>query len=168
MKDIHDIVEITEQPALLLWWQWALIGLGFVVFILIAIALFKRKGKTLSARKRSSLQVALQQLRVLDTDKSDANRLAVHLSLVIRQYMQGKFNDIALFETDEEFHARSADLHKLPAAASKNLQDYLTAISEHKYAPNPNHPAALESLIEKAAQLLHNLDSTHPQNASTK
>lgn len=168
MKDIHDIVEISEQPALLLWWQWALIGVGALLVLLALILLFQRKGKTLAAKNSSPLQVALQQLDSLDIEQSDANRLAVHLSLIVRQYMQRKFNDIALFETDEEFHARSTELNKLPAQASKNLEDYLNAISEHKYAPNPNHPAALESLIEKAKQLLHTLDSTPQKSSSTQ
>jgi len=101
----------------------------------------------------------MQQLAALDTSKTDSNRLAVHLSLIVRQFIQRAFGDTALFETDEEFHARSTELERFSPEATEQLKNYLTAVADHKYAPNPNHPAALESLIEQAGKLLRSLDT---------
>jgi len=122
-------------------------------------ALFKRTQKGSRGSTLSHLDLALQQLAALDTSKTDSNRLAVHLSLIVRQFIQRSFGDTALFETDEEFHARSTDFEKFPPEATEQLKNYLTAIADHKYAPNPNHPSALESLIEKAGQLIRDLDT---------
>lgn len=167
MPEIHDIVETTEHAALLLWWQWVLIGLAAILLLSLLMLLFKRSAKPSIARKQNPLQIALAQLSAIKTEQTTSNQLAVHLSLVVRQYLQRRFDDRALFETDEEFHARSADFEKLPTQSARHLQDYLQAISEHKYAPNPNHPAALESLIEKASSLVKQLDST-PQAPPAK
>ncbi len=133
------------------------IGACLVLFLLSF--LFKRKKGPPRLPSQSNLDLALRQLSALDTSKTDSNRLAVHLSLIVRQFIQRAFGDLALFETDEEFHERSTELERFSPEATDQLKNYLTAVANHKYAPNPNHPAALESLIEKAEIILRVLDT---------
>ena len=159
MPKIHDIIEVTDHSSLFLWWQWALVAVGAFMFLYLLSFFLKRKKRTPRLPSHSNLELALQQLATLETSKTDSNRLAVHLSLIVRQFIQRVFDDTALFETDEEFHARSTALDKFTPEATERLKNYLTAVANHKYAPNPNHPAALESLIEKAELLLRSLDS---------
>lgn len=160
MPEIQDIVETTQQAELLLWWQWVLLGLVVSALLALLVFLFNRKRTASRALAQSPLQTALQQLSMLKVQQTTSNQLATQLSLIVREFLQRRFDDHALFQTEEEFHSRSADLEKLPAATSTQLKVYLRTIAEHKYAPNPNHPAALESLIEKASSLIKKLDST--------
>lgn len=159
MPEINDIIETSDSSPLLWWWQWALIAIGVcLVLYLLSFLLMRKKGPP-RLSKTSNLKLALEQLAGLDSSKNDSNRLAVQLSLIVRQFIQRKFGDPALFETEEEFHARSTELERFSAEAIEQLKNYLTAVADHKYAPNPNHPAALESLIEKAELLVRNLDT---------
>ncbi|PQJ27707.1 DUF4381 family protein [Rubritalea profundi] len=159
MPEINDIIETSDPSPLFLWWQWALVGIGVCLFLYLLSFLLKRKKGQPRLPSHSNLDLALQQLTALDSSKNDSNRLAVHLSLIVRKFIQRSFGDTALFETDEEFHARSTELERFSPEATEQLKNYLTAVADHKYAPNPNHPAALESLIENAELLLRNLDS---------
>ena len=159
MPEINDIIETSDSSPLFLWWQWALVGIGACLLLYLLSFLLKRKKGPPRLPSHTDLGLALQQLSALDTSKTDSNRLAVHLSLIVRQFIQRSFGDTALFETDEEFHARSTELERFSAEATEQLKNYLTAVADHKYAPNPNHPAALESLTENAELLLRNLDS---------
>ena len=83
--------------------------------------------------------------------------------MIVRAYLQRQFGDSALFETDEEFNERAEQLDSLPEQAAEKLRHYLSDLSRYKYAPNHNHPAALEDFISKACELLKGLDSTTPR-----
>ena len=159
MYEIQDIIETSDTSPLLLWWQWALIGIGALIALCLFIFLLKRKTKASRLPAQSNLALALQQLSALDVSETDSNRLAVHLSIIVRQFIQRAFGDTAIFETDEEFHTRSTELEKFSPEATAQLKNYLTAVADHKYAPNPNHPAALESLVENAEMILRTLDT---------
>lgn len=157
---MHDIVEISEQPDVFLWWQWALIALAAAVVLTLIFFVIRRLARTKQHEAKSPLEIAVLQLSQLDAQSANSsNQLAVQLSLIVRHYLQRKFNDQSLFMTHEEFHTQSTELSKLPKESSELLHSYLTAISEHKYAPNANHPAALESMIEKASKVVHNLEN---------
>lgn len=159
MPEINDIIETSDSSPLFLWWEWALISLGICLIIFMICTFFKRTLKGSRGSTLTNLDLAMLQLTALDTSKTDSNRLAVHLSIIVRQFIQRSFADPALFETDEEFHARSTELERFSPDATEQLKNYLTAVADHKYAPNPNHPEALESLIEQAKLLLRNLDT---------
>lgn len=162
MPEINDIIETSELTPLFLWWQWTLIGIALVIALTLLVTVCKKTKSISRSAPLSPLEIALHKLKALDLNDMDSNRLAVHLSIIVRQYLNKQWADIALFETDEEFHARSHKLEKFPDTIAEQFQDYLTAVSNHKYAPNPNHPAALESLIKKAEVLLNALNSTTP------
>jgi|GEM_PF-1647718 hypothetical protein len=159
MPEINDIIESNDPSPLFLWWQWALIGIGACLLLYLLSFLLMRKKGAHRIPSQTNLGLSLQQLAALDTSKDDSNRLAVRLSLIVREFIQRAFGDAALFETDEEFHARSTELDRFSPEATEQLKNYLTAVADHKYAPNPNHPAALESLIHNAELLLRKLDS---------
>lgn len=159
MYEIQDIIETSDSSPLFFWWQWALIGIVALVIFYLLIVLLRRKTKAARHTAQSNLTTALQQLSALNVSETDSNRLAVHLSLIVRQFIQRAFGDPALFETDEEFHTRSTELERFSPEATAQLKSYLTVVANHKYAPNPNDPAALESLIEKAEMVLRILDT---------
>jgi hypothetical protein len=159
MAEINDIIENTNSAALFLWWQWALIGIAFLLALLIILIAIRRSLKTAKQESLSCLDFALSQLALLEIQNTNSNALAVDLSIIVRKFLRCAFNDNALFETAEEFHTRSVELDRLPANAQNTLKLYLVKLTDHKYAPNPNHPAALENLIGQATSLIKELDS---------
>ncbi|MFC4993654.1 NfeD family protein [Rubritalea tangerina] len=163
MPELNDIIETQHSAPLFLWWQWVLLALSACILIFILSALLKRKQKQgPPPLSLNPLQIAQQQLRSINLDDLDSNRLAIHLSLIVRQYLQRQYSDNALFQTDEEFHARSDHFERLTPNTQTLLKDYLTKVAQHKYAPNPNHPAALETLITHASEVLSKVDTENP------
>ncbi|MFC5049679.1 hypothetical protein ACFPK9_03490 [Rubritalea spongiae] len=162
MPEFHDIIETSEKVPLLVWWQWVLLSLAALAVILLLIFILKKSRKS-NAQTTSNLELALQKIQALELKSTDSNRLATDLSVIVREYLQMQFEDRALFETDEEFHERSHHIEALPEQAAEKLRQYLTGLSQHKYAPSHNHPAALESYATKAAELLKGIDSTIPR-----
>ena len=82
--------------------------------------------------------------------------IAVQTSLVIRRYLEAAFNDPALFETNEELTLRPQALEKLHPDSREPTKDYLTRLSELKYAPSPETAAG--KLIDDAEDLLANIE----------
>ncbi|MGJ8674242.1 hypothetical protein [Rubritalea sp.] len=162
MAEFHDIIETSETVPLFVWWQWALIVLGSlgVLFFLVFIL---KKSRSATSESVSNLGQAIEKIRQIDLGSTDSNRLASDLSVIVREYLQRQFGDSALFETDEEFHVRSKELDTLPDQAADKLRQYLSDLSQHKYAPNHNHPAALEGYVTKAEELIKGIDSTVPR-----
>lgn len=163
MPKLNDIIE-TEMPASqFMWWEIALIALlALIVLGVLCSLIQKRRAST--SKRLSLLESALGQLNSLETESTNSNRLAVHLSLIIRQYLQGKFNNQVLFETDEEFHEHSDELNTLPAETVEQLLAYMTEVSAHKYSPDCNNPDALANLVSKASALLLKIDLTPRSN----
>jgi len=167
MIEFHDIIETSETSPLLLWWQWALIILGSVAVIPL-IAFISKQASRKGSKLDSNLGLALDRLQHIKLESTDSSQLATDLSIIVREYLQLQFGDRALFQTEEEFHERSQHIDALPDQAAEKLREYLTDLSQHKYAPSYNHPAALESYVSKAAELLKGIDSTIPRPLTSK
>lgn len=157
---LEDIVETSHKPALLLWWQW--VGVAIVVLALLLLARMLLKNKKVSPPPIQNLKDALERLSALKGQDMSTKDLAVSLSLVIRQYIQHQFLDPALFETHEEFHARSQDIKRLPPEAASRLVSYLGELSDLKYAPTPDSREIQDKLFSRTEELLRGLDSTTP------
>jgi hypothetical protein len=166
MAEFQDIIETSETAPLLVWWQWVLIFFAAAIAIVIAILLL-RKLKHSTKAPETNLEIALSKLNSLSLENTNSNQLASDLSVIVREYLQVQFGDKALFETDEEFHERAEQIEALPAQAAEKLRSYLSDLSQHKYAPNHNHPAALENFVSKANELLRGIDSTVPRPLSS-
>ena len=162
MAEFQDIIETSETPPILVWWQWAALFLAIVGLIALILFVLKRSQHSRTT-KQGNLGVALESLQKIDLSTCSSNQLASSVSVIVREYLQRQFSDSALFETDEEFHERSKQLDILPDQAAEKLRAYLADLSKHKYAPNHNHPKALEGFVDKAAELLKGLDSTVPR-----
>lgn len=163
MPTINDIIETDQQAPQFMWWEIALYVLLAAIVLGVLISLVSKRHKK-AQTKLSLIDSALSQLDSLDTSSTDSNRIAVHLSLIIRQYLQSKFNNQVLFETDEEFHEHSTELDKLPAETVEQLQSYMQDVSKHKYSPNSDDQDALAGLVSKASALLVQIDLTPRSN----
>lgn len=159
MAEFQDIIEVQDPAPLFLWWQWALIGLGgaLALYLIVLLVLKALKGSNANS-SISYLERALKQIELLNPASQTNNQTAVHLSLIVRQYLQNRLNDPALFETDEEFHARSEELKHLPQEAASQLTSYLEQISRFKYAPDQANQNNISRFLDTARTLLENLD----------
>ena len=163
---LEDIVETSQKPALLLWWQW--LGIAIIFISLLLLLRFFLKNKKISPPKPDNLKDALDRLARLRDQSIPTKDLAIQLSIIIRAYLQKQFEDTALFETHEEFHARSSHLKRLPPEAASRLTIYLGELSDLKYAPTIDAKAIQSSLLEKTDALLRGLDSTTPRPISSE
>lgn len=158
MPELQDIIEVQEPVPLFLWWQWVLIGLGTCLVLWLLLYLIFKKRSMIGGSSLSDLERALKQIELLNPENQTNNQTAVHLSLIVRQYLQNRLNDPALFETDEEFHARSEDLNQLPSDAASQLTSYLEQIAVFKYAPDQSNQSEINHFLDAARKLLENLD----------
>lgn len=159
----HEIIETSQTPALLLWWQWLGVAIATIALLILIRLIIKNK-KTTPPTPVQNLAQALHTLTHIRNETFTTRDLATRLSLTTRQYLQAQFNDPALFETHQEFNHRSQDIKKLPLEAASRLSSYLTELANLKYAPDPESPEIQDTLIKNTEDLLRGLDSTVPKN----
>lgn len=162
MDELKDIVETPESAPLLLWWQWALIGITATI-ILLAVRYFLKK-RPEQVRGVNSLQTSLKELKKIEQSELNNNQLTTKLSILTRHYLQHQFKDQAIFETHQEFQARYNELDRLPENAREKLAIYLETLAKHKYSPEHDLPAERLELINLTEHLLRGMDSTIPKS----
>ena len=155
MQDLQDIIVTHHPTPLFLWWQWALLSLAALIILWLLFTFLTRKKRT-KTPETSPIQQAIQKLKTLSQQSLDSNQTAIQLSLIIREYLQARLQDPALFETDEELDNRTKDLDKLPASISPKLKQYLHHVATLKYAPKSSAKAS--ELCEKASELLNSME----------
>ncbi len=166
MPEIEDIIETPERAPLLLGWQWISLAIICVLIIWAIFAFIKHKKNSPTAA--NYLKNALTRLKKIEQsakeNNQDSNELTIELSFLTREYLQGQFRNLSLFQTHQEFIADHQDLEKLPESAREKLATYLTALAEHKYSPDQHLPAEKNKLIQLTESLLRGIDSTVPKN----
>lgn len=156
MPEIEDISIAPDQGPLLLWWQWLIVALVVFLLLKIGLILWRRSRKKSLPPLPDPLVIALDELTHLGSEDQPQSYFATQLSLITRRYLQRAFGDPALFETSEEFHARSSSLQNLPEPAAQQIRSYLEAISQQKYAPvdaDSHH----DHLIQQTSELLREI-----------
>jgi len=90
---------------------------------------------------------------VTQTKSSQATRHdARRSSCPFEKTQRGKLHNPALFETNEEFTLRPGALGKIHPSCRDQVKDYLTKLSELKYAPS--YTEETDNLIDEADELL--------------
>lgn len=115
---------------------WLAMGALATLVILIAWRAWWRRHRVSSnqhARRNQALKDAASALGRIAT--SDARAAAVQTSLVLRRYLAIAANDPALFETHEEFIARSDALQALTESARAACAAGFATLAACKYAP---------------------------------
>ena len=158
---IHDITEPGEFlpepiPVWETWPFWVIIGLSILLILAVLFSLF-RKRPTAPSRK-TLLDLARQQLEKLTAEAPDlpAPTTATRISMIIRSYLEAAFDDAALFETNEEFTLRPHALDRLHPGSRQPITDYLTTLSELKYAPTPDMDTTV--FIDEAEKILAHIE----------
>ena len=151
---IHDITapgDFLPEPTTP-WWIWAFAG-TLLLALIIGLTVWSLRPNP--AKQRATiLEEARARLKKL---REESSTLAPHVtatrtSMIIRRYLEAAFKDPALFETNEEFTLRPGALGKIHPSCRDQVKDYLTKLSELKYAPS--YTEETDNLIDEADELL--------------
>lgn len=155
IEDITDPSAFLPEPSTP-WWLWTLAGLA--ALLLISLAIYFLSKPSASRQRATLLDDARARLAKLKDEAPSLapNVTATRISLIIRRYLEAAFRDPALFETNEEFSLRPRALEKLHPDSRQPVTDYLTKLSQLKYAPS-NSPES-EALIDQAEALIANIE----------
>lgn len=156
--EIHDITapgEFLPEPTTP-WWVWSIAAAAVLLIIALIITWLRKPNP---AKRRATLldeaRARLAKIRE-EADGTTPQSIATKTSLVIRRYLEDAFNDPALFETNEELTLRPQALEKLHPDSREPTKNYLTSLSQLKYAPSQEIEAM--KLIDEAEELLANIE----------
>ncbi len=146
-----------------LWWiAGALAAIGFILYLL-----WRRKRHP-APLPPSAEQIAFGALHKLEEKSIPLRDCSLQLSLILRNYLQSRLQDPALYETHEEFSQRIDSLSAVPATRRDETRKLLEELAELKYnAPDDEHVdertasliAHTRDLIEKVSLTLQERES---------
>jgi hypothetical protein len=135
------------------------LGLGLLAAVALAVLLvwwFRRPaGSGAQPVREQAFREALAGLAQLSAPT--ARGAAVQASLLLRTYLSLAARDPALFETHEEFIARSDSLKVLTEPAQAACRDGFARLAALKYSPEPpdSDPAAVVTEARGLLETLH-------------
>jgi|GEM_PF-984583 len=160
--ELHDVESAQRflDGLWLPWWGWTLLGAMALLLVVGVVGLFLllRRRKQPAVDPEAIYQAARQDLTRLQAKDLSAPELATGVSLVLRRYLAELTRDPALYETREEFVARSNALARLSPSERSATGGFFDQLAALKYAPlsEAKDPAPL---LERAEALLREL---HP------
>lgn len=147
---------LPADPATPLWWSLAL-----ALLVAGALAVYWRYRKRRAAPPDPAAlraQAYLEARAVLNTlDAPDARAMATQASLILRRYLAAAVSDPSLYETHEEFVARSESLKPLSEPARAACHRGLAGLAAVKYAPPTAATATPAELLAGTRELLETL-----------
>lgn len=163
-EDIRDIRPPIPIPAPTRWGPWLVGGGGALAGALLGVLLLRRRqARTLGLTDRT-----LQRLRTAEAhiESEDAYAFAIHLSEILRQYLEGRFGLPATQQTTPEF-LRDLATRDLPEVANSHdlLYGFLDACDAAKYARYALGRARMEAMVDDAARFV---EATRPVPRSAR
>lgn len=135
------------------------LGLGLLAAVALAVVLVRwfRTPSTGSAQSVRELAFRDALAGLAQLAAPTARGAAVQTSLILRTYLSLAARDPALFETHEEFIARSDSLKVLSEAAQAAGRDGFARLAALKYAPEPpeSDPAVVVAEARGLLETLH-------------
>ena len=113
---------------------WVLWGSIIVVLLAVALAAyFIQRAKRNRAQGPTAEEIAMKKLNELRNRHPDTRTCSLELSLILREYLTGKMQDPALYETHEEFSQRLDALASIPAECQYSVRTLLEKSAALKY-----------------------------------
>ena len=125
---VEELEATTATP----WLWWCLLAGGLLLAATAVCIRILRHRQT--PPPPAPEEIALAALDAMQAAPPDLRECSLGLSLIFRQYLTGKTQDPALYETHEEFNRRLDSLSSIPTecqAETRQLLDYLASL---KYA----------------------------------
>ncbi len=146
---------------------WLLWG-GIIVLLIIIrwgihIIINKRRN---NITPPTAEEIALQRLETLREQQPNMRACGLELSMILREYLAGKTEDPALYETHEEFSRRLDALTAIPRECQYATRMLLEKFVELKYAGRQdNAPQLVADLINETEQNILNIQEAQQKAA---
>ena len=137
--------EALEPAGLSPWLLWG--GLLGTLLLAAGLLYYIIRAKRRPAPKTTPEETALKKLDELRTAQPDTRACSLALSLILREYLCGKTQDPALYETHEEFRQRLDALSTIPRDCQYNVRKILEKLAELKYAGIQANEAELNATL---------------------
>lgn len=146
---------------------WILWGGLFVIIMVVAPAIYCIvRAKQRKPRVPTAEETALQELRELSKCKPDTRTCSLALSRILREYLTGKTQDPALYETHEEFSHRLDALSSIPTECQYDVRMLLEKSAELKYTGIQEENAELiAALIAETEQTILHIHEARQREA---
>ena len=135
------------------------LGIGLLVGVVAAFLLVRRLRRPAAGSAQSVRDLAFREALagLAKLVAPTARGAAVQTSLILRTYLSLAARDPALFETHEEFIARSDSLKVLTEDAQTACRGGFARLAALKYAPEPpeSDPAAVVAEARGLLETLH-------------
>ncbi|MBR5213019.1 MAG: hypothetical protein IKV92_02055 [Akkermansia sp.] len=156
--------EALESSGISPWLLWGG-SVGLILLIGLVVFLIIRKKKT-APLPPSAEEIAMQRLEALRTLQPDLRACGLELSMILREYLAGKTEDPALYETHEEFSRRLDALSAIPRECQYATRMLLEKFVELKYAGRQeNAPQLAAQLIAETEQTILNIQEAQQKAA---
>ena len=157
--------EALEPAGLSPWLLWG--GLLGTLLLAAGLLYYIIRAKRRPVPKTTPEETALKKLDELRTAQPDTRACSLALSLILREYLCGKTQDPALYETHEEFSRRMDSLATIPLACREQTRELLETLAEYKYAGGDAGDALRASaLVSSARELIHRIAETQATEAA--
>lgn len=157
-RDIKGPVQLpTDRTWLWVWWTGGGLS-GVVALMIVVISVLRRRGRELPQTVLSPHLWALGQLRNLINEQL-VERGLVHefyfrLSMIVRRYIERRFDLRAPRQTTEEFIVEAQDSRRLPYEYCGTVADLLIACDTVKYAQHAPQAEEISGAIDTACDFV--------------
>jgi len=158
---IADIKPVQKLPGRIPRWLWVVVGAACVAFLVGLITSKWMKRKKLPPPTPPPVPAHIKAFRALESLKSKGlleqdlcDPFYTELSLILREYLEGRFQLNAPEETTEEIVEELSKSPELSGAQRNILQEFLRQADFVKFAKGSAERTAMESAFETTKQFV--------------
>lgn len=170
---IADIKPVHKLPGRMPRWIWIVLGTAATAFLvgLISSKLWKNRATLIPTAPPTPPHVlafrALEKLKGKDLlEKGECNPFYTELSLILRAYLEGRFQLNAPDETTEEIVAELSNSPDLTGIQRNILQDFMRQADIVKFAKGHPDRTTMESAFDTTRQFVE--ETKNPTNPSNQ
>ena len=141
-----------------------------ILLLLWACSTFRKSPTALHKRKKPAIEIAREQLALLEQLPEDTPlaEISTRLSILLRQYLAVSKADSALYQTREEFLTDEERLRDVPEPEKGQTADFLSNLANLQYAPPARDQETVSTLLAEGATILNALDNVSLTNSASQ
>jgi hypothetical protein len=169
----EDLTLVTAPDASAIPWIWMVVGMLALVALLLPLYLAFRPKRVVpdiettppapdpAIEARERLRALRKQLPVLPV-----REVAIECSAILRDYVSGRFNIRAPYQTSAEFLKQMQSTDGFPADDVESVSDVLMACDTFKFAGGMLAQGTLDPLLDEVEELINHttpVDAPEPK-----
>ena len=169
-REIADIKAVHKLPGRVPTWLWVAAGTALVAFLvgLVSSRLWKNRKRIIpTAPPIPPHTIALRALDALKKkgllEKDECNPFYTELSMILRTYLEGRFNLNAPDETTEEIVEEMSASPELTGTQRNILQDFMRQADMVKFAKGRPDRTTMEAAFDTTKQFVEQTKSPTDQ-----